>query len=292
MNKTWIVALALVGSMACKQDPPADKPAETAAQTATQTAAQEAAKPEVGAEYVGLDGDAKAAILAKGDVAKSRELLTFELFQYGNAVRDGQVGPVEIGGQKFDKPMMVGLRQTRLIVVRAAAAPNDCEVACQNAHLNKAFEPVTQLQLFKDDANLDGAALQKLIDAFWVGPQDTVLGISGATLYQVFRPVVHEYAHVLKALKAMGDAPTTEFKAELATAGDDPKVMPTFYKRFVNMNDIAGKSGLEKSSRLAIASGFWMRRMADGTAPVLEDALRKTLDAYDKPLRDAVFPVQ
>ena len=65
--------------------------------------------------------------------------------------------------------------------------------------------------------------------------------------------------------------------------------MTTFYRRYVNMNDVAGKTGLEKSVRLGIAAGFWMRRLDDGTAPVVEETLKRLLLSYDKPLHDATF---
>lgn len=292
MKSKFILAVAFVALTACKQEPAQAPKTETA--QALQTAAQvEAPKATAGAEFMGMEAQAKADLLKQGDVERTRSLLTFEFFGAANALREGSLESFSVGDRTHDKPLILGLRQARILTVRAAGGPTECDAACQNTHVNKAFEPLIGGVLYKEDGSLNAATLKTLADKLWAGPEDKTLTLSNALIYQAFKPSVREYALVFKALRAMDQAALrTEFDTELKASASDPRAMVTFYKRFANMNDLAGATGLEKSSRLAIAAGFWMRRMADGTLPVMEETLKRTLMAYDKPLHDEVFAAQ
>ena len=288
MNSKWILGVALLALSACKNDPPAAPKTETAS-TATQTAEQavEQQPAGLGSQYVGLDDDARAELAKSGDPATIRNIMTFEMFRFGNALRDGAVGPYEVGGKRIEKPLMIGLRQIRGIAVRLANPAPECPIECERQALNKLAEPLTAGLFYKADGTIDGQIFKTLVDKLWVEPADDVLGIPAAKVYEVFQPVMRDYALVYKAIGEVGvDATKGEFTAALA---EDPTKMTTFYRRYVNMNDVAGKTGLEKSVRLGIAAGFWMRRLDDGTAPVVEETLKRLLLSYDKPLHDATF---
>lgn len=288
MNAKWMVAIALLAATACKQDPPAETTTETAKQTAEKPL--EAKPASLGAEYAAMDADAQQKVITSGDPAKVRDLMFFNMFKVGNRLRDGQVGPFEVAGKKIDKPLMLGLRQTRHIAMNLVQSPADCQAACQRAEINKLIEPLTQSLFYRADGSIDAEVAKTLIEKLWVDPTDKILGVPASDIYSVFRPSIREYALVYKALDAYGvDTIKSEYNAALAEA---PDKMPTFYRRFVNLNDIASKAGLDKSMRLAIASGFWMRRYADTTAPLVQETLKRILSAYDKPLHDEVFAAQ
>ncbi len=287
-----IIAAILVLSSACKQDPPAEKPAPA---TATQTAVQAVEeKPTVyGAEFVEMSDEAQATLIKSGSIEGIRNLVAYKLYQFGNPAEEGAVGPLQVGNTKIEVPLMIGLRQSRMLVARLGGAPGDCEVTCQNTHLNKVAEPIVGGLLFKEDGSLDAELLKSLIEKIQIGANDKVLGIPAPAVYASFKPTLREYALVYKTLNKIGpDVIKAEFKAALSEAGDDKDAMSTFYRRFVNMNDVVALSGLTKSNRHAVSTGFWMRRMADGTMPLVEETLKKILVEFDKPLHDEVFPTK
>jgi len=282
-----IIASILVLASSCKQDPPAEAPA-TATQTAVQAVEE---KPSVyGAEFMDMSDEAQATLIKSGDPAKVRDLVAYKLYEFGNAAGEGTVGPLQVGNKKVEQPLMIGLRQSRMLVAKLGGAPSDCDVECQNTHLNQVAEPLTGGLLYKADGSVDAAMLKTLIEKMQFGAGDSVLGIPATAVYASFKPTLREYALVFRTLNKIGpDVVKGEFNAALADAGDDKDAMSTFYRRFVNMNDVVGQSGLQKSNRHAVATGFWMRRMADGTLPLIEETLKKTLVEFDKPLHDEVF---
>jgi hypothetical protein len=282
-----IIASILVLASSCKQDPPTEAPA-TAAQTAVQAVEE---KPSVyGAEFMDMSDEAQATLIKSGDPTKVRDIVSYKLYEFGNAAGEGSVGPLQVGNKKVEQPLMIGLRQSRMLVAKLGGAPSDCDVECQNTHLNQVAEPLTGGLLYKADGSVDSAMLKILIEKVQFGAGDTVLGIPATAVYASFKPTLREYALVFRTLNKIGpDVVKGEFEAALADAGDDKDAMSTFYRRFVNMNDVVGQSGLQKSNRHAVATGFWMRRMADGTLPLIEETLKKTLVEFDKPLHDEVF---
>jgi len=282
-----IIASILVLASSCKQDPPAEAPA-TATQTVVQAVEE---KPSVyGAEFMDMSDEAQATLIKSGDPAKVRDLVAYKLYEFGNAAGEGTVGPLQVGNKKVEQPLMIGLRQSRMLVAKLGGAPSDCDVECQNTHLNQVAEPLTGGLLYKADGSVDAAMLKTLIEKMQFGAGDSVLGIPATAVYASFKPTLREYALVFRTLNKIGpDVVKGEFNAALADAGDDKDAMSTFYRRFVNMNDVVGQSGLQKSNRHAVATGFWMRRMADGTLPLIEETLKKTLVEFDKPLHDEVF---
>ncbi len=290
MKSKIIIATILVLASSCKQDPPAEAPA-TAAQTAVQAVEE---KPSVyGAEFMEMSDEAQATLIKSGDPAKVRDLVAYKLYEFGNAAGEGSVGPLQVGDKKVEQPLMIGLRQSRMLVAKLGGAPSDCDVECQNTHLNQVAEPLTGGLFYKTDGSIDSAMLKTLIEKVQFGAGDTVLGIPATAVYASFKPTLREYALVFRTLNKIGpDVVKGEFDAALADAGDDKDAMSTFYRRFVNMNDVVGQSGLQKSNRHAVATGFWMRRMADGTLPLIEETLKKTLVEFDKPLHDEVFSAQ
>ncbi len=287
MKLKIIIASILVLASSCKQDPPAEAPA-TATQTAVQAVEE---KPSVyGAEFMDMSDEAQATLIKSGDPAKVRDLVAYKLYEFGNAAGEGTVGPLQVGNKKVEQPLMIGLRQSRMLVAKLGGAPSDCDVECQNTHLNQVAEPLTGGLLYKADGSVDAAMLKTLIEKMQFGAGDSVLGIPATAVYASFKPTLREYALVFRTLNKIGpDVVKGEFNAALADAGDDKDAMSTFYRRFVNMNDVVGQSGLQKSNRHAVATGFWMRRMADGTLPLIEETLKKTLVEFDKPLHDEVF---
>ena len=287
MKLKIIIASILVLASSCKQDPPAEAPA-TATQTAVQAVEE---KPSVyGAEFMDMSDEAQATLIKSGDPAKVRDLVAYKLYEFGNAAGEGTVGPLQVGNKKVEQPLMIGLRQSRMLVAKLGGAPSDCDVECQNTHLNQVAEPLTGGLLYKADGSVDAAMLKTLIEKMQFGAGDSVLGIPATAVYASFKPTLREYALVFRTLNKIGpDVVKGEFNAALADAGDDKDAMSTFYRRFVNMNDVVGQSGLQKSNRHAVATGFWMRRMADGTLPLIEETLKKTVFEFDKPLHDEVF---
>lgn len=287
-----IIASILVLSSACKKDPPAENPAPA---TATQTAVQAVEeKPTVyGEEFVEMNEEAQATLIKSGSVEGVRDLVAYKLYQFGNAAEEGVVGPLQVGNTKIETPLVIGLRQSRMLVARLGGASGDCDVTCQNIHVNKVAEPIAGGLLFKEDGSLDAEMLKTLIGKVQFGASDKVLGIPAPAVYASFKPTLREYALVYRTLKKIGpDVVKAEFKAALADAGDDKEAMSMFYRRFVNTNDVVALSGLTKSNRHAVSTGFWMRRMADGTLPIVEETLKKMLVEFDKPLHDEVFPTK
>ena len=136
---------------------------------------------------------------------------------------------------------------------------------------------------------VDKARLKALIDAMRLAPTDTVLGHKAADVYRLAQPMLADHALNYVALRdRVGRTKAlAAYKAALAAEettweGD----MGRFYERFTKENKLPPSDWYGAD----VITGFWMRRMADGTDAMIYKALRDTAQRFDPALYKQLKP--
>ena len=131
--------------------------------------------------------------------------------------------------------------------------------------------------------------LKVFLDRIYMPPKSQLLGTSTTELYKLYRQPIEEYARVYRAMRKVGKRRVVRAYRKALKQHADPsqhynEAMLGFYRTFTKSNNIAKRSGLMHRWDLSIMSGFWMRRMADGTDRMLWDFTLKVLKDYDPAL--------
>ena len=115
-------------------------------------------------------------------------------------------------------------------------------------------------------------------------------GCPQARFYEAYRPTLLALAHTHKLVAQKKRAPALlkEYKALLKThaalerQGSYHRALLSFYKDTTQDLDLAEQVG-EPPSVLTAYAGFWIRRMADGTADEFAQALKDIIKTHDQP---------
>ena len=292
-------ASAILFTLGCESKTEKVEPAPT------QTAAQEIEAPAepalIGSDLASLGEDGLAAIAKSGDPAQIRSYLVYSSLRRGLISKDeaDAIDAIVLDAgegkkREIDHGVEVGLGRMRGMVmglsttIHEAAKP--CDSGCKNELISKLFLPITKKPLLSAEGKADSEALSTLIDAMRISGDDKILGLDAPVVYKALRPSIKDLALGLKAIKAMGkDEALKQYQAALKEHGQgEPgqvnREMIKFYKLFPNLNELPQKVGVVASRRFSTVTGFWLRRMADGTDKILEKELMKFIESYDKML--------
>lgn len=129
--------------------------------------------------------------------------------------------------------------------------------------------------LFAAAGRLNRASTRRLLRAFEKNLEDEFLGVPLDQAYPVFAYRLRKYAAVYRALKQVGLAQAKQ--AYRAAVKKDSSAMLGFYESWAKAHDIQELAGLEYDWDARNPTGFWMRRMADGTDRMLFATLQRVL---------------
>lgn len=157
--------------------------------------------------------------------------------------------------------------------------PGACARTCVGEVLGGLFAKSLGGRLYLSSGKLDPDVVGPLLEQAWIGPHESVLGVSAKRLYDIAQPTAAAFIKV--GLHLEKSAPAAAEK--LAGLGDD-ETLP-FYEKFAIDNGVAKLSDGPPHVTHAIA-GWWVRRHADGTAKLFMDFGRKVAEGYEPALLD------
>jgi len=290
-----LATLALTGCKKKEQDKADDKPTPEI---------NEPAKVQppmiVGADTEALGPEGRADALVSGDVARSREVAVWLVLVNAAPTNDERDALVIIPGASSERPtnksFILGISGIRNVVLMAASEklgiPNLCGSECRVPFINALAKPIAGGDVYKEAGVLDPQVLKKFLDTVYVKPDTELLGVKASDVYPLLRPIVFEFVMMQRAIRVLGkEKVLEEFNEAREAAGPDPEgginnEMLTFYRRFANQNNLGMLAGLESDRSHFMLGGFWMRRLADGTEPVLDAFFKVMLKDYDQKLLD------
>jgi hypothetical protein len=199
--------------------------------------------------------------------------------------------------RSYDKPRYLGMGTLRLSASELVSARlPDIEVdegcayeECQRLRINALLSARLGGALLPEPAKVDPERLGALLTTLSkVDPKTPILGTNAQALYEANRHSIAHYMRVRAVLSKLGDAKVR--KAYAAALSSDPDDMLTFYQDFTRTHDVTAATGLEPILADApyVPVGFWMRRLADGTADAIFSSGLALLATFDPAERDLV----
>lgn len=295
MKRAFLVGL--IGAVAiggCKKD----EPETNNSATKTPEVQKEAPAPEVqepafiGEELSNKSAEERVKMLTSGDATQFREAALYQVMTRASLVQDEAMERAVLvhGGnaQKPNtKPLYIGYMGAQNLIFfslrEELSIPNVCGAECRVPFYNALLKPFSTEDVFKGDGALDPKALKNTIDALYIKPDASLLGVQAKDVYPVVRPIVYEWVMTHKAIRTLGkDEVLAEFEAEKAKG----ESLVPFYKDFATKKNLGMLAGLDSNRSHFALAGFWMRRLADGSEPVLDAALKIMLKDYDQELLD------
>ncbi len=149
---------------------------------------------------------------------------------------------------------------------------------------------LTDRALYLRDGALDPEALDAALSAIWIDPDATLSGSPARDLYALYQPSVAAHLRVWKNIQRVGERKImkgwrAERKRSAMNGGD---LVHSFYRDRARFPGVF--EGFSARDRAATEIyGFWLRRIDDGTAPVILDHAKRLTTQYDPALHDEVF---
>jgi hypothetical protein len=125
------------------------------------------------------------------------------------------------------------------------------------------------------------APLEKLLAGLAPKPKQKLWGTTARSIYPIFRPVVREYASSHAALVKNGGRDRLLDEAAAYETANPGRNMAVFYHRYAKKAGLSKTVHLRRSWTEGFVTGFWLRRMRDGTDGVLLSYLADVLAQYD-----------
>lgn len=123
--------------------------------------------------------------------------------------------------------------------------------------------------------------LIKLLAGLKTKPADRIWGTTAKAVYPMFKPVVREYMGTHAVLTANGGrAKALEAMDEFAAKNPHGHYLD-LYDRYSTEKKITAKVHFRSRWAATYVTGFWMRRMRDGTDDVIADHLAGVLKSFD-----------
>ncbi len=301
MKMTRVVMISLVSLLAfgCKNDQPKEQPTSESVEVDAEAAPEKpvVAEPrKFGQAWADVDEAARTA--AFGEPAKLRSLLSYELVRSATPEEKGaEIGPygLVVANEKtkdLNREQDIGIRRARSVIVAQARVFEGqdlatlCKIDCQRAALNAAFATAAGGPIFNEDGSPSVEALKKLFSALYVQPDAKLLGLEAKELYAMMRPAARDVSGIYAGLNAIG---LKEVEASFKNALEEHpepesavnRGLLKFYKRYTNLEGVADKGGIESESSHWTLVSFWIRRIDDGSAPVLASFMNKFFKDYD-----------
>ncbi len=242
---------------------------------------------------------ADAAKMLDGDIAALLGPLTYQSHRHTYSDRKKPTpegfSPVEIALPTFptisyDKPRYLGLGTLRMSAssmieerLPALDAEDGCSYdECQRLEINALFAKRLGGDLMPAASRVDADKISALLTALSsIEPETPLLGATAKDVYAANRLSISHYMRVHAVLQKMG---TKKVRAAYDEALESkPKEMLSFYIRFSREHTITASTGLDGALADApyVPVGFWMRRIADGSANAIFSSGMKLLKRFD-----------
>ncbi|MEM1350003.1 MAG: hypothetical protein AAGI01_15690 [Myxococcota bacterium] len=204
---------------------------------------------------------------------------------------------LETWGERVVKsPLVLGPNGTRRLLARLmrAHASDDVDTtctldqACLARHVNALVKQhAGGMDLYERDGRMSPAALQALLEGWSFEPTDRIGPVTARVWYTIYRPTIEEYAWAWRALEKVGIK--SALSAYQSAYASGPEHMRAFYATYTKDNGLAnrvmGPGGVWSP---AVPVGFWMRRLADGTAEPLIEHLMAHIQRFDPDLHKKI----
>lgn len=195
-----------------------------------------------------------------------------------------------------DMDMYLGLGSSRVVLFRTLSSYmpeliSGCEAfsdACYMQAVNGLSKKLLKVNVYKRSAELDKKGVDAWLKAITISPQTPILGSSAQAIYTAYRPILKSLAGMHQAmLKAQKRAQILkDYKGALAKVSKaDESAMIKFYDNYTGSHQLVASAQItERPYQAYILTGFWMRRMADGTDAALASSLKQLIKDFDQPL--------
>lgn len=241
-----------------------------------------------------------------------RDLMLFSMLNAGRSysmLKIAEFSPVTLSApnglqRKITKPVYMGVGTARYGLYRGIREyfpemiPSHCKYmkdSCFREAANALSQKVFQTPLYDAPAKLNKEAVKKALAVLPVPEKKGfILGAAEAQLYQAYKPLMTSLAVSLAKLEKSRSKSLKAYKGAVkkhkAFAQEDKynKEMLAFYDQFAKKQGIAEVMP-ERPGYAYVYTGFWLRRMADGTDKMFASVLKNYVRVYDKPLYKKLF---
>lgn len=195
-----------------------------------------------------------------------------------------------------DRDIYLGLGSARLTLFRTLSSympelTAGCEQlsdACYIKAVNGLSNKLLKVNVYKKPAELDKKGVEAWLKALAITPKTPILGTSAQAIYTAYRPVLKSLAGMHQAMLKAQKRPQIlkDYKGALAKAPkSDDMAMIKFYDSYASQHQLVSAAQItERPYQAYILTGFWMRRMADGTEATLAASLQQLIKDFDQPL--------
>ena len=167
---------------------------------------------------------------------------------------------------------------------------NDWGDACYRDASAAWVASLVDMPLYTQSGKLDPKAIDATLTAITLATDATAAGLPARDVYALYRPTVAAHLRMWKNIQRVGERQMMrgwrDAKGRADSTGDS--MFYTFYSNRSGFPGVFEGFGPNDWHAPKIF-GFWLRRIADGTAPVLIDHARKITKAYDPELHDEIF---
>lgn len=189
----------------------------------------------------------------------------------------------------YDKPRYLGLGNLRSSVssiieerLPALDAQGCSYDECQRLEINSLFAKRLGGDLMPAPSRVDPDKISALLASLSsIEPDTPLLGATAKDVYAANRLSISHFMRVHAVLQKMGEKKVrAAYDEALASSPDE---MLSFYVRFSREHAITASTGLDAALADApyVPVGFWMRRIADGSADAISSSGMKLLDKFD-----------
>jgi hypothetical protein len=159
-----------------------------------------------------------------------------------------------------------------------------CVAGCLNDAIDRKLFDVISGELFLGLGKLDGQRLNTIAEAFWMDPDEKLLGVPGKDYYAAFSRVPRDLYVTRRAIAEYGDEKALaayRTVREKSRGPHDRNIIRHYrmWTRESGLNEVL--EGTIEYRIIDTYIGFWLRRMYDETEPVVMKWVNKTLETYD-----------
>ncbi len=152
----------------------------------------------------------------------------------------------------------------------------------------KAVHKLLKRTLYDPDKGYDAESLKQFLDTLTVKAEHKLLGVTARELYPFFTNAVDFHLQIHTALnEKIGADKLAELRsAFVAAQGEGEPDLREFYTELSKSQPSLNRGIEHFASSHALEVGFWVRRIEDGTAPVLSAFLQRISSELGRPPSD------
>lgn len=160
----------------------------------------------------------------------------------------------------------------------------NCISECLNDSLDRNLFKTLGGEIFLGMGRIDGVRLDKVAEAFWLEPDEELMGIKGRLYWDVFGRVPKDLYTTRMAVKDYGDDKALKAFRDVHNKmkGPSDRTMLRHYRFWTREAGFTQTlEGKIEFKLIDVYVGFWLRRLHDGTEPVVMKWVNKALETYE-----------